>query len=142
DRIDPEEAVGGHPGGIAVRENPPNTKMLTGVVGHPRGTEVRRLGTWSVPVRREVLGVSVDEADPPAASPAEQLDPGEDRHATTLEQADASREERDEVGAQPESELELGRSLEEESPLLGIEEREARQVDLLKIRLRLGEVGV
>ena len=38
--------------------------------------------------------------------------------------------------------LEDGAPLLEEAPLLGEEEREARQVDLLIVRLHLGEVGV
>ena len=39
-------------------------------------------------------------------------------------------------------ELEGGGVLEEEGPLFGEEEREAGQVDLLVVRLHLGEVGV
>src|SRR5262245_63771632 len=103
--------------------------MLVDVVRHARGREIRPRD----PARREVVGVGVDDADPPPTGPPEELHAAEDRHALTCEEPDSTREERDEVDVEARAEVELGRALEEERPFLRIEERESREIDLDRV---------
>src|SRR5262249_41981790 len=93
---------------------------------------------------RRLSGVDVEDPDAEGAALSDELHPAADRHLTPVEEADAPGEERDErlVEADPAREVELVRPLEEEAPLLRKEEGEARQVDLPRVDLRLGEVGV
>ena len=93
----------------------------------------------------EVARRDVHRGDVVPAGLAGQPRPPDDRYRdAAFRQADPSREEQ--VGAAPEAgpaaDVEHAGVLQEEVALLGEEEREARQVDLLLVHLDLGEVGV
>ena len=87
------------------------------------------------------LGLHVQQADVVAAQLAAQASAADDVDRLAVgQQADAPREEQIDRLRLPE--LKELRVLEEERTLLGEEQREARQVDLLLVGFDLGEVGV
>ena len=88
-----------------------------------------------------IAGLHVQHADIDAVHLAAQAAAALDRHEqSVLVQADAAAEEQIELVALPDRE-QTG-VLQEERPLLGKSQIEAREVDLLRVDLDLGEVGV
>jgi hypothetical protein len=70
------------------------------------------------------------------------LAPHVERNFLTFDETDPTAEERHDVGAEAETEVEIVGALEEESPFLGKEEGESGQVRLSRVDFRLGEIGV
>ena len=91
---------------------------------------------------RAVVGPHRQGPDPPRALAANHL--GADIHGDglTAHQSDAAAEERHEIVSEIGAERELVRTLDEEVALLGIEKREAGEVDLSRVHLGLGKIGV
>ncbi len=135
----PVQAVGlvrARTGRIAAGEDAAQRRSLAQVVRDARDGEValgHALGR---------VGAHVERADVPALVPPGDLAAVEDRDFLPgVVQPHAAAEERDQVVAQV-GELEDARVLQEERALLGEEEREARQVELARVGLGLGEVRV
>ncbi len=135
-RVDAGEGVFAQAERIAARGEHPEAQVLAGVIGSPPGEEVRRSG------QLRVGGLDVQGGDRPGTGAAKQLQPGVDGGHLALDQPHPPRIERDEVRREPRAEGEEVRALQEERPLLGEEERESRQVDLPRVDLGLGEIGV
>ena len=111
---------------------------------HAHGREIGRHGAE----RRHVAGAHLEDADLIAAAAAQQASAADDRHDAAVLEADAAAEEdRRDLGivalrAALRAEAEELLALEEELALLGILQREPRQVDLLLVVFHLREVGV
>ena len=94
---------------------------------------------------RLVVSLDVDQPEAEAADPARQTAPGDDRHLPPLVQANPPAVEQHRGVAPPPrraAEAERALVLEKELALLGEEQAETREVNLLLVRLDLGEVGI
>ena len=136
-------AVGGEVAGrIPVDDHGADVRPVGQVLPHPGHREVLARDRVLVAQLADRRGLHVEEPDVRVvADPARQPPPAADRNLlAVLAEPDAAAEEH--VDRTRLSDREQPRVLEEERPLLGKEQREAVQVDLLVVDLDLGEVGV
>ena len=131
----------------AMREHPADAAAPQDVALGAKHREVRRLLERG---RLVVAGLHVEHAERDAGDLAGEPSAGAQRHLAPAVEADAAAEEQirrvaaagREPGAGAAGEREDAEALEKEVALLGEEQVEARQVDLLLVDFDLREVGV
>src|SRR5205809_1002324 len=110
--------------------------MVSGIVGDATREEI---------APREFVrhsGVHIQSGDAPLPRPAEDLQAGIEWNDISFDKADGTRVERNEIAAEVKAEVEEVRSLEEERAFLREKQWKLRQIDLPRVNLGLGKIGV